>query len=330
MNATQAAFLSNSTDGFSAPEWWKTFDLVHATILGILVAIAIVGNTLTIAAVVKFRHLREHHYMLIVSLAVADALVGVAWGIYTVTVFYPLWCFIALDAMIITFPTAVSHLHVLLMAVDRFFAIRFPFRYLSWISDRCIKIFIAIVWVVAFAYVLTFLSVTSRDTQNMGCRRDGSMSVYVVSTQFVIYLLVVCSIVMIYTHINRVATEQVNKRNIRTATVADVQQTYTSSDTIEQNTSDGQDRKQPVTPKATKFMIAVIVAYLITWTPYFVSALAGIIKPHLTLTNVVWQVMMRVSVYFMLLNSSLNVFIYAAYISGFRKAYKAMLLCSLK
>ncbi len=135
---------------------------------------------------------------------------------------------------------------------------------------------------------------------------------------------------MIYTHINRVATEQVNKRNIRTATVADVQQTYTSSDTIEQNTSDGQDRKQPVTPKATKFMIAVIVAYLITWTPYFVSALAGIIKPHLTLTNVVWQVMMRVSVYFMLLNSSLNVFIYAAYISGFRKAYKAMLLCSLK
>ncbi len=334
LNSTQASFFSNSTDGFSDPAWWDTFELINGGTLGILVLLAIVGNTLTIAAVVKFRHLRERHYMMITSLAVADALVGVAWGIFLATMLYPVWCSIALDLMLITFPSAVSHMHILVLAIDRFIAIKFPFRYMAWMSERYIKISIAVVWTVPFVYILTFLPWALRATPNKSCSEDGQLSTYVVSTQFVIYLLVVCAVVMIYSHINRVAKQQVNKVNVTNATTAaDAEQTCTSSGTTQNNARDSQGMKLPVTPnmpKATKFMIAVIVAYLVTWTPYFLVALSGIIKPGLISTNVVWDVMIRISIYFMLLNSCLNIFIYAVYITGFRKAYKSILTCSCK
>ncbi len=333
MNSSPASSLSNSTDGSSAPVWWETFNLVNTGPLGILVAIAIVGNTLTIAAVVKFRHLRDRHCTLITSLAVADVLVGVAWGIFLATMLYPLWCSVDLDhvdLMFLTFPSVVSHLHILVLAIDRFIAIKFPFKYVTWMSEKHIKISIAVVWVFAFIYILTFLP-WALNTPNRSCSEDGPLSTYVVSTQFVIYLLVVCSIVMIYSHINRVAKLQVNKVNVtNTTTAADAEQTCTSSDVTQRNTSGNQKHKPPVTPKATKFMIAVIVAYLVTWTPYFLVALSGIIKPRLISTSVVWQVMMRISIYFMLLNSCLNIFIYAVYITGFRKAYKSILSCSSK
>ncbi len=329
MNSTQTSSLNNSTDGSLDTGWWKTFNLVSAGTLGILVVLAIVGNILTIAAVVKFRHLRERHYMLITSLAVADALVGVAWGIFIITVFRPFWCFFALDVMLVTFPTAASHFHVLLMAIDRFIAITFPFRYLTLMSEMGIKVSIAIVWIVAFVYVLTFLPWGLRDTPNRTCSADGPLFLYVISTQLLIYLMVFCSIVMIYSHINRVAKQQVNKIHPGNSTIeASIKPTHSSAVTIQDNTPDSQDLKLPVTPKATKFMIAVIVADLVTWTPYFLVALSGTIKPHLTLTSVIWEVFMRISIYLMLLNSCLNVFIYAAYIKSFRKAYKAIFCCS--
>ncbi len=124
---------------------------------------------------------------------------------------------------------------------------------------------------------------------------------------------------------------QVNKVNVaHNAAVADVEQTCTSCDTTQHNTPNSHDMKPRAIPKATKFMIAVIVAYLVTCTPYFLVALSGVIKPHMSSTNMVWQLIIRISIYFMLLNSCLNVFIYAAYIKGFRKAYKSIVSCSSK
>ncbi len=334
MNATLASALSNSTDNSTAPLLLETFKFVSAGTLGILVVPTIVGNILTIAAVVKFRHLRERHCVLITSLAVADTLVGVAWGIAMVNVVHPLWCLCALDLMLISFPTASSHLHVLLMAIDRLIAIKFPFRYLIWMSERYIKIFIATVWIFAFVNALTYLPWALRDTPSKSCSEDGPLAVYVVSMQFITYMVIVCSIIIIYSHINRVAKLHINRINPdNPAMVANIKGTHTSSDTAPDNTTHAtgsQNMKLPVTPKATKFMLAVIIAYLVIGIPYFVTALAGVINPRWTSTNAIWQVMTRISLYFMVLNSCLNVFIYAAYIKGFRKAYKAMLFCSSK
>ncbi len=329
MNSTLAFILSNSTDNSSAPFLLETFKFVSAGTLGILVALAVVGNILTIAAVVKFRHLWERHCVLITSLAVADALAGVAWGIALVNAVHPLWCFFALDLMLISFPTASSHLHVLLMAIDRLIAIKFPFRYLTWMSERCIKISIACVWIFAFVYALTFLPWALRDTPSKSCSEDGPLTVYVVSMQFITYMVIACSIIIIYSHINRVAKLHINRINTGNPTMeANIMETHTSSHKTPHNSTSSQNMKLPVTPKATKFMLAVIIAYLVLGIPYFVTALAGVINPRWTSTNVVWQVMTRISLYFMVLNSCLNVFIYAAYIKGFREAYKTMLVCS--
>ncbi len=257
MNSTQASLFNNSTDGSAVPVWWETFDLVNTGALGILMVLAEVGNILTIAAIVKYRHLRKGHYMLIASLAVADALVGLAWGIFMVNVFHPLWRFIALDHMLITLPTTASHLHVLLMAIDRSIAIKFPFRYTTLMSERGVKICVGIVWMTAFVYALAFLPWALRTTPNR------SSAVYVVFTQFGIYLLIACSIFIIYNHINRVAKLQVMKVNVVNSTT----ETRNPTHTIQDNPA-SQDLKMPVTPKATRFMIAVMLAYLVTWTPF--------------------------------------------------------------
>ncbi len=331
MNSTE----NTSTEDSYVPAWWGRFSMISACVLFILVALAVVGNVLTIAAVVKFRHLRERQYMLITSLAVADVLVGVAWVIFISSLYYSLWCNNAIDLMLITFPTTASHMHVLLMAVDRFIAIMAPFRYVGWMSASRIKMAIISAWAFALVYVLTFLPWVLKRLSDISCAEDETLGLYVVSTQVIMYLLVVCSIVLIYSQIRRVAKLQANKIHTEystTVTVIRLKKRHNSSDTMNNSAQDCQDPQSPGTSKATKYMIAVIAAYLVTWSPYFVVALAKLIKPRLAMNTaaMTWPICRQISFYLMLINSSVNAVIYAAYISEFRKAFKAILSCSVK
>ncbi len=323
MNSTAESILPDSPLRLSSVHrWWQSFNLAAICILFALVALTEAGNILTIAAVVKFPNLRKRRYMLITSLAAADILVGVSWSFFILSDVYPLWCFKSLantiELMVITFPAAVSHLHILLMAIDRCIAVLFPLRYETWMSKTRTHYAIAGVWLGGLGYVLIFLP---RAWQKTGedCVYDQIMPPYATLTQLGLYVIILSAIVIIYNRISRTAKRHTTRTGNTVFAIHQTRDSPADDKTVQPKSS------RVSTPKATKFMIIVIVTYLGTSCLYFMVALAEVFKPLLATSAMAWHVSLRVAHSFLLLNSCLNVFIYAACIADFRIAFKTML-----
>ena len=317
MNLTTNEFLQpvmNSTDG----SWKLKFGLANATIMLLLALLALTGNCLTLAAFIKFQSLRTPRYLLIASLAVTDALVGVAFGVFLTTGLLPEWCprtlgTILMD-MAVTLPTLVSHLHVLLMAVERCIAVLSPFS--QWMSTKRRLSLIASVWLFGITYVLTLLSWGWEDKQGGGnCVFSPIPQMYTATAQFLLYSLNVLAVIAIYGHIWRIAKH--HKTRIETVRQSDV-----SSNCPHKSVRDS-DHSGSGPPKATMFITAVIGVYLGTWTPYLGLSVISVIEPRVA-ANGAWIVLMQIAFDLVLSNSCLNILIYAVYIKEFRKAYRSL------
>ncbi len=143
MNSTESYFEDvNFTIIYT--EWSSTvrqFMVGNIFIMLVLGLLAMAGNLLTLAAFVKFEKLRTSRYMMVASLAVCDALVGSAWIFLGLTAIFRLCHLVTPAAMTAT--SVVSHVHILLMAVDRFIALTAPFRHAELMSSRRILLLIA-------------------------------------------------------------------------------------------------------------------------------------------------------------------------------------------
>ncbi|RZF36875.1 hypothetical protein LSTR_LSTR004563 [Laodelphax striatellus] len=135
---------------------WEDPRLLSA--LGILILLdlmVILGNLLVVAAVFISSKLRSVTNMFIVSLAIADLMVGVAvlpfsatWEVFKVWIFGDLWCsaWLALDVWMCT----ASILNLCAISLDRYVAVTRPVTYPSIMSMGRAKILIAAVWVLSF------------------------------------------------------------------------------------------------------------------------------------------------------------------------------------
>ncbi|XP_011303415.1 probable G-protein coupled receptor No9 isoform X2 [Fopius arisanus] len=130
-------------------------------IVGTLVVLAIVdvmvvlGNVLVILAVYHTSKLRNVTNMFIVSLAVADLLVGVAvlpfsatWEVYKVWIFGSIWCsvWLAVDVWMCT----ASILNLCAISLDRYLAVTRPISYPQIMSAKRARLLVAAVWVLSF------------------------------------------------------------------------------------------------------------------------------------------------------------------------------------
>ncbi len=68
-----------------------------------------------------------------------------------------------------------SHLHIVAMALQRYLAIVFPFRYDIWVTNKRLSVTVAVIWAVSIAFGLTELAF-GWDTQ---LKRDGCGSLSV-------------------------------------------------------------------------------------------------------------------------------------------------------
>ena len=323
MDATTTAFLqpiANST----IETWQRQFMLINAIVLMLLVLLAITGNCLTLVAFLKLEKLRTSRYMLIASLAVTDALVGISVGVIAFTGMLPVWCPLTLGTiltqMAVTLPTVVSHLHILLMAVERCVAVVAPFS--QWMTTKRRLSLMASVWLFGIIYSLTLLSWGWENKEGDGrCLFSPIPQIYTGTIQFLLYSLVVLAVIVIYGHIWRVAKRHKN----RIGTVRHQAQSDVSSNDAQKSAGDSEPSVTG-TPKATKFITAVIGAYLGTWSPYLLLGVISVIEPKVT-SHEAWVVLLQISFDLMLANSCLNVFIYAVYIKDFRKAYQSLVSC---
>ncbi|KAK7864564.1 hypothetical protein R5R35_007333 [Gryllus longicercus] len=129
--------------------------LASLAVLAVINVMVIVGNCLVIAAVFMSSKLRSVTNLFIVSLAVADLMVGVAvlpfsatWEVFKVWIFGDVWCsiWLAVDVWMCT----ASILNLCAISLDRYVAVTRPVTYPSIMSSRRAKLLIAGVWVLSF------------------------------------------------------------------------------------------------------------------------------------------------------------------------------------
>ena len=128
--------------------------VVIAIILGVLILGTIVGNCLVCISVAMVKRLQTPSNLLIVSLAVADLLVGILVMPLTATLqIYGAWMlgpavcdmWTTTDVLLCT----ASILNLCMISVDRYFVITRPFQYAMKRTPKRMAVMITIVWVVS-------------------------------------------------------------------------------------------------------------------------------------------------------------------------------------
>ncbi|CAG9569583.1 unnamed protein product [Danaus chrysippus] len=149
LNVTACAALLEDVD------WNEPVSVASLAVLALIDVLVIAGNCLVIAAVLCSSKLRSVTNLFIVSLAVADLLVGVAVlpfsatrEVFKVWIFGDVWCsvWLAVDVWMCT----ASILNLCAISLDRYVAVTRPVSYPSIMSRKRAKALIAGLWVLSF------------------------------------------------------------------------------------------------------------------------------------------------------------------------------------
>lgn len=283
--------------------------------LGIIILATVVGNVVVCLAVGASRRLRCVTNCFIVSLAVADLLLGLLVlplsAMLEVTEGrWPLgatFCniYISLDVMLCT----ASILNLFAISVDRYFAVTAPLRYPGLVTPGRAAVAMATIWAVSL--LLSFLpiqlgwntpdlEVQNRRRNHSGCllELNRGYSLFDALATFYVPLLVMCGT---YHRIFRIARQQARRINSRPSSLS-------LAASVREH-------------KATATLAAVLGAFVVCWVPYFTY-----------FTYIGWregegysQTVFSVVLWLGYANSCLNPILYAVLNRDFRTAYDQLL-----
>ncbi|KAM7395019.1 hypothetical protein PAMA_006660 [Pampus argenteus] len=275
--------------------------------LGSLSVVTICGNLLVIISVIYFKQLHIPTNYLIVSLAVADLLVGVlvfpfsmAFTVTSCWYYEGLICKVR-GSFDVTLSTA-SILNLCCISIDRYYAVCQPLSYKSKINNRVIGIIIFVSWAVsALIGIGIIIAGFNQGKCEESCLTDALISV-ILGGIFSFYIPVIIML-CIYLKIFLVAQRQA--RSIQSTTC--------------QNTKSGATVSK-MERKATKTLAIVMGVFILCWIPYFLC----IILQPLTYDLIPIAVIETLN-WLTLSNSMLNPFIYAFFYSWFRSAFRMII-----
>uniref|UniRef100_A0A3P9DMR2 Trace amine associated receptor 1 n=1 Tax=Maylandia zebra TaxID=106582 RepID=A0A3P9DMR2_9CICH len=271
--------------------------------LALLSVITICGNLLVIISVIYFKQLHTPTNSLILSLAVADLLVGIiafplsmAFSLSSCLYHEGLFCKVR-GTFDISLSTC-SILNLCCISIDRYHAVCQPLTYQTKISHRVVVFMIMMSWGVSG---IIGISVTIAGFNNEKCEESCLIDILMESTvgPMLSFYLPVTIMLCIYLKIFFVALRQA--RSI-------------------QNTKCGQTASIKER-KATKTLAIVLGVFIFCWSPCFLC----ITFPPFTSDSVPVPVIETLN-WLTLANSMLNPFIYAFFYSWFRSAIR-MIIC---
>ncbi|XP_041815250.1 trace amine-associated receptor 1-like [Chelmon rostratus] len=276
--------------------------------VGSLSVFIMCGNLLLISSIIYFKQLRTPTNFLILSLAVADLLVGVFVLPFS-TMLSVSSCWYLQDVLCKVrssfdiFLCTASIFNLCFISVDRYYAVCQPLRYRAKINVCVIMIMILLSWTVPAlnGIVITILGV-NQEQSNRTCVLFQHIRFAMIGIGLGFYLP---AIVMstIYLKILIVARRQVSS----------------IQNTTHQSTKSGAAVSK-MERKATKTLAVVMGVFLICWTPFF---LCMTFNP---LTN--YTIPVPVIAAFKWLgwsNSMLNPLVYAFFYSRFRSAFRMII-----
>lgn len=238
----------------------------------IIVIAALLGNTMVVVAVCSTRKLRKPTNYFIVSLAVSDILIAatiVPFRIhhYVNSMVWDLgpqgceiWMF--MDFLC----SAASTTNVALIAIDRFLALSYPFKYQRLVNGKRAAIAIISVW--CYAAVLSSLSLTKWSDDAKLYHTPGCLKIdktyYLVVPLLGIFLPLVI-LVVAYSMVFNLAFRQAMMIKAHSAVKYDKSGTKLDKS--------AQTRMLIRELKATKTLMIVVGTFLVCWLPLFVLLL---------------------------------------------------------
>ena len=303
------------TSGSAGPEGYFLFVLM--LLMGVFV---LVGNALTVTAIVTTPDLNTQANGYILHLAIADGIVGVAalwWAFKYVDLTrfaFDEFKYVCVSGYVLaTIPTSQSLLTLSLMAFDRLIYVERPYLYMRRFTERLSKTFIACSWVVSIVYGILISLFHSDFSPENGCVVfnvfDSRVEKFAVPIPF---LVIVCFTSACYVRIACIARHH-RKRIHAEVRAAQIPQPNTALSSSSSTNRPAADRF-----KSAGLFVTINSIFALCWAPIVVYSLVrGVLPASERAAGFVTFVALS--------NSGMNFVIYAWKNRQFARAYKRLL-----
>ncbi|CAH1782826.1 unnamed protein product [Owenia fusiformis] len=289
----------------------------------LIIFVTFFGNMLVVIVFCLFKNLRTMTNYFVVSLAVADMLVAalvMPFGVYQQVnnTYWPLGDIVCKLSICfdVLFSTS-SILHLSCMAMDRYFAVCDPFHYHERITQQSVAIMIAVCWTlpcfISFLPILMEWNLIGiEDIFAAMVPPDGTACMFIVNIPYayvcscIAFYIPVIFMTIVYIKVFMVAHKQA--RQIRAMELAS-------------GMGKGKGPKSSEN-KAAVTLAIIMGAFSICWFPFFINNLVGPVINYQT-TFIGDMIVLWLG----WINSTLNPFLYYAFNSNFRRAFKYVLCC---
>ncbi|OWF48461.1 trissin receptor-like isoform X1 [Mizuhopecten yessoensis] len=310
------------------PTWEITLKILFYALSFV---VDVVGNVIVVIIIYLNKRMRSTTNILILNLAISDIMVGLfcMWvhlgnQISANWPFGPFICKASTFTQVFAVTSSVLTLTVI--SIERFFAIVFPLK--GKMSQCVMGLSIAVSWLVSAAIAAPQLFVRkviryefkNRDEvfcteiwpkfyKNAACiSHEPGKVIYYTIEGIVMYVIPVIIMIGAYTVIAlKLMLRKAPGNSLR-------------------STSSSQDRTRK---KVIKMLVAVLVVFVLCWTPQQYFLLWEVFRSHTTKTSKYVPTIKYIAVYFAYLNSAINPILYAGFNENFRRGFTEAFKCSL-
>uniref|UniRef100_A0A667WYD3 5-hydroxytryptamine receptor 4 n=1 Tax=Myripristis murdjan TaxID=586833 RepID=A0A667WYD3_9TELE len=276
----------------------------------------VVGNFLVVLSIAYFKQLQSPTNCFVMSLAVADCLVGLVGCWYYGVLFCQLHS--SLDVMLCT----ASIFHLSCIAFDRYYAVCNPLVYSVKMSRSRVALLIVVCWAVpmliSFGPIMLGLHMAG---VNIPLPEDVCVflvnRIYAVMASLVAFYLPMATMLVAYWKIYKAAKRQARQISAMESQMA----AGVSKDSSKKQRHRNTMRREK---KAAKTLGIIMGVFLIFWMPFFT---VNIVDPFIEYSTavVVWDVFLWLGY----INSSLNPFLYGFFNRSFRRAFLMIMGCQI-
>ncbi|XP_068674697.1 D(1) dopamine receptor-like [Montipora foliosa] len=288
----------------------RELDFLFWIVNGFIGVVILLGNSLTCAAFLRFENLRRSYMnQFLLSLAVCDILMAVlvtpGYAAFCVGCTYTLteFCWMFEGGKDICF--LASTFNLLAISYDRYLAMYHPLRYQTRMSRKTIAVILSAVWI-------TPVSLASvRNIWSHAQPRDVVEEWNRIYSYFLLFIFVIVPIVIVSL--------------INIAILVSVQKQKQKITVLNSKNDTGKHRRKQYLQihKGTLSCVLVVITFVFCWIPrafYYIFYLFN--RPEL-----VTPLLRKLSVTFLLFQSSTNPLIYSFYRREFGQALKILIKC---